>query len=209
MAEQNQWNNLIEDWQACEVTKVTESPASLDVKTLQEKTRSRARKMMYFMWADIIATIVTIIVFGYLLTTDINIHQTIIFAGVLVIIVPVGFYSWWVRRGLWEANGNDTRAYLELAKGRALAGVKLAKANIYAAYTAFPFIIIVIMWRGYSRFEEVDWPFNVYVFGTLFELALMIGMIWGARYYQRKKLRELERLDQMLGEWTADETELG
>ena len=205
MAEQNQWNNLIEDWQACEVTKVTETPSALDIKTLQDKTRSRARKMMYFMWADILATIITIVVFGYLMTTDINIHQTIIFAGVLVIIVPVGFYSWWVRRGLWEANGNDTKAYLELAKGRALAGVKLAQANIIAAAIAFPFIIVVIGWRGYLRFDEVDWPFNVYVFGTLFELALMAGMIWGARYYQRKKQAECQRLDKMLSDWSTDE----
>lgn len=204
MAEQNQWNNLIEDWQACEVTKVTETPSSLDVKTLQEKTRNRARKMMYFMWADIIATLITIVVFGYLLTTDINLHQTIIFAGVLVIIAPVGFYSWWVRRGLWQANGNDTKAYLELAMGRASAGAKLAQANIIAAAIAFPFIIVVIGWRGYIKFDEVSWPFNIFVFGTLFELTLMIGMIWGAKYYQRKKLAETERLEKMLSEWSSE-----
>ncbi|MEL0034996.1 MAG: hypothetical protein VW882_01130, partial [Gammaproteobacteria bacterium] len=83
------------------------------------------------------------------------------------------------------------------AHGRAVAGMKLAQVNIIAAYTAFPFIIAVVMWRGYVKFDEVDWPFNVFVFGVLFEFALMVGMIIGARYYQRKKRAELVRLEKM------------
>lgn len=200
MAEQSQWNDLIEDWQACEVVKLDEQKSSIDIKELQENTRKRASKMKLFMWLDVVTTILSVLVFAYLLTTDINMHQSIIFAGVMLIIIPVGFYSVWVRRGLWEANGNDTKAYLDLARGRALAGVKLAQANIYAAYAAFPFIIVVIIWRGFVRFDEVDWPFNIYVFGVIFELALMIGMVYGARYYQHKKQRELARLDEMMKE---------
>ena len=200
MADQNQWNSLIEDWQACEVTKVTQARDCIDIKTLQEKTSKRARKMKYFMWADVIATLLTIVVFTYILNTDINIHQTIIFVGVLVIIVPIGFYSVWVRRGLWEANGNDTKAYLELAKGRAAAGIKLAQVNIIAACAACPFIIAVIGWRGYVKFDTVDWPFNVFVFGMIFELSLMIGIIIGARIYQRKKQKEFDSLEHMMSE---------
>lgn len=197
MAEQSQWNNLIEDWQACEVAKLDGPQSQIDIKTLQENTRKRAGKMRLFMWLDVVTTLIALIVFGYLLTTDINLHQAIIFAGVMVIIIPVAFYSVWVRRGLWEANGNDTKAYLDLAHGRAVAGMKLAQVNIIAAYTAFPFIIAVVMWRGYVKFDEVDWPFNIFVFGALFEFALMVGMIIGARYYQRKKRAELVRLEKM------------
>jgi len=200
MADQSQWNNLLEDWQACEVVKLDEKKSPLDIKTLQDNTRKRAGKMKLFMWLDVVTTVISVIVFAYLLTTDINMHQAIIFTGVMFIIVPVGFYSVWVRRGLWQANGNDTKAYLELARGRAKAGVKLAQANIIAAYVAFPFIIAVIMWRGYMRFDEVDWPFNIYIFGSIFELALMAGMIYGGRYYQRKKQDELVRLDEMMKE---------
>ena len=200
MADQSQWNNLLEDWQACEVVKLDEKKSPLDIKTLQDNTRKRAGKMKLFMWLDVVTTVISVIVFAYLLTTDINMHQAIIFTGVMFIIVPVGFYSVWVRRGLWQSNGNDTKAYLELARGRAKAGVKLAQANIIAAYVAFPFIIAVIMWRGYMRFDEVDWPFNIYIFGSIFELALMAGMIYGGRYYQRKKQDELVRLDEMMKE---------
>ena len=45
----------------------------------------------------------------------------------------------------------------------------------------------------------------IYVFGMAFEFALMIGLILGANYYRRKKYAELERLDQMLSEWSTEE----
>ena len=200
MAEQSQWNDLIEHWQACEVVKLDEQKSAIDIKQLQESTRKRAGKMKFFMWLDIVTTIVSVLMFGYLLTTDINLQQSVIFVVVMFVIIPVGFYSVWVRRGLWEANGNDTKAYLELARARTIAGVKLAQANIYAIYAAFPLILGVIIWRGIIRFDDVDWPFNLYVFGFIFELVITIAMICSARYYQRKKQKELMRLDEMMKE---------
>ncbi|MEL0067477.1 MAG: hypothetical protein VW874_04360, partial [Gammaproteobacteria bacterium] len=70
MAEQSQWNNLIEDWQACEVAKLDDQQSQIDIKTLQENTRKRAGKMRLFMWLDVVTTLIALIVFGYLLTTD-------------------------------------------------------------------------------------------------------------------------------------------
>ena len=45
--------------------------------------------------------------------------------------------------------------------------------------------------------DSIGVIFNIFVFGALFEFALMVGMIIGARYYQRKKRAELVRLEKM------------
>jgi len=196
-----QWQDLMDDWQACDVAKSTSSEELADLKALEDKTRKKARTMSYFMWADVISVIIFVAFFGYLFFTDITLYQKIIFAGVVFIILPMGIYSVLVRKGLWEVKGTDTKAYLELAKGRALAGVKLAKANAYAALIAFPFIIIVMMWHASNMADTVSWPFNRFVFGTLFQLLIFALMYYGAKRYQRKKQAEYEQLSQTLDEW--------
>lgn len=205
MADQ-QWDKLMADWQSCAIAKTTSKDDLENLKALEDKTRKKARKMKWFMWADVIATVFFTTLFIYLSFQDhINIYQTVIFIGVLVIIVPMGVYSVLVRRGLWEANGNDTKAYLELAIGRAKAGIKLSKANFIAAVVAFPFIIAVITWRAYNFTGELSWPFNMYVFGVLFQMLMMGGLAVGARYYQRKFEKEQHQLQAMLDEWLADD----
>jgi lysylphosphatidylglycerol synthetase-like protein (DUF2156 family) len=193
------WDRLMTNWQSSPLTSGHQSQSVDELRELENKTRKKARRMKLFMWADIIGTVVATVAFLYLaLFIDINIQQAVIFVGILFIIIPMGIYSVMVRRGLWEATGNDTYAYLELARKRAIAGIKLAQANMVAAWIAFPFIIAVVMWRASERADAISWPWNQYTGVIIFELLLFGGLYLGARYYRNKKQQEHQQLDDML-----------
>ena len=198
MADQ-QWDELVAGWQQCEPSEADSATTAEDLKALETKTRKKARRMMFFMWGDIISTIFFTLFFIYLgLFADLNLHQSVIFLGVLFIIVPMGIYSVVVRQGLWKATGHSTQAYLELAKNRAIAGIKLAKANMLSALVAFPFIIAVVLWKAFSEVEPISWPWNHYMGVIVLELIIFAGLYFGARYYRNKMQNEHAQLDDML-----------
>ena len=202
----NQWQELMRDWQSTDMESQEQKTAQLDVKALEQKTRRKARNMSLFMWLDILAGILFVGFFIYLiLTDDLNTYQLTVFTGVSFIIIPMVIYSVWVRRGLWQANGSDTHAYLELTRDRAMAGMRLAKANINVAYLVFPFIIAVLIWRMFTTEVELNWPFNILVFVTLIQLAIFATIYFGSRHYYRVKEKEFEQSKKLLSELTEPE----
>ena len=194
----NQWQELMQDWQTTDLQS-SEQQHKLDVKQLEKKTRRKALNMSIFMWLDVVAGVGFVVAFLYLLFTDqLNMHQITVFSGVSIIILPMVFYSVWVRRGLWHANGTDTHAYLELTRNRAFAGMRLAKVNMYVGFLVFPFIIAVLIWRMLTTDVELDWPFNILVGVTFLQLLLFAGIYFGSRYYYRVKEQEYEQTTQLL-----------
>lgn len=202
----NQWQELMRDWQTTDMESQEQKTAHLDVKELEQKTRRKARNMSLFMWLDILAGILFVGFFIYLLVTgELNTYQITVFTGVSFIIIPMVFFSVWVRRGLWQANGSDTHAYLELTRDRAMAGMRLAKANIYVSYLVFPFIIAILIWKMFTTEVELNWPFNVLVFVTLLQFALFATIYFGSRHYHRVKEKEFEQSKKLLSELTDSE----
>jgi len=199
----NQWQELMQDWQTTELESGQQKPEP-DMKALEQRTRRKALNMSIFMWLDVLAGIFFVGFFLYMLVTDsINLYQTIIFAGVSFVIVPMVFYSVWVRRGLWHANGTDTHAYLILMRDRAMAGMRLAQVNIYVSFLVFPFIIAVFIWRMFTSEVALNWPFNALVFVTLIQLVLFATIYFGAKYYYRVKEKEYQHTATLIAELEA------
>jgi len=199
MADQN-WDNMMADWQSCKIAKVDDLQDLEDIKKLEAKTLKKARSMTFFMWADIVGAAIITLTFFYQLTKADSLYMQIIFGGSLVIILPMVFLSIWFRKGAWKTTGNDTLAYLNLALKRSISAIKLAKANAITALIAAPFFVSVVLWRGLTHTDIISWPWNKYFFGSLFQLALFTGMYFGSRFYQQKKEKERKKLEAMIEE---------
>ncbi|MBT8449386.1 MAG: hypothetical protein KJO69_06830 [Gammaproteobacteria bacterium] len=196
----NQWQELMQDWQTTNLESGQQQPTP-DMKLLEQKTRRKALNMSIFMWLDVIAGIFFVGFFLYMLVTNnINLYQTIIFAGVSFVIVPMVIYSVWIRRGLWHANGTDTHAYLILMRDRAMAGMRLAQVNVYVSFFVFPFIIAVFIWRMFASEAALNWPLNALVFVTLLQLVLFATIYIGAKHYYRVKEKEYQQTTKLLDE---------
>jgi hypothetical protein len=203
----NNWDRMMSDWQSCKIAKLDNQKDFDDIAQLEIKTRKKARSMNFYMWSDIIATIFIIAVFIYHLTIDAYLYKQIIFGGAVVILIPMAFLSIWLRKGAWETTGNDTRAYLNLALKRSISAIQLAKANMITAAIAGPFFITVILWRGLSTPDEVQWPWNRFFFGSLLQFIIFSGMFFGARYYRKRKEVERIKLETMLDELESEQFE--
>ena len=203
----NNWDKMMSNWQSCKIAKLDGQKDLDDIAQLEIKTRKKARSMNFFMWSDIIATIFIILVFIYQLTIDIDLYKQIVFGGAVVIILPMAFLSIWLRKGAWETTGNDTRAYLNLALKRSLSAIQLARANMITAAIAGPFFIAVILWKGLYTPEDLQWPWNRYFFGSLLQFTIFSGMFFGARFYQKRKGGERDKLETMLDELESEQIE--
>ena len=197
------WDEMMSDWQSCKIAKVDNLQELEDIKKLEAKTHRKARSMNFFMWADILSAMFVGTVAAYQLINTDDLFKQIIFTGGFIIIAPMVFLSVWLRRGAWRSTGNDTKAYIELALKRSVSAIKLAKANAIVAIIAAPFIITVILWRGFSL-EAIEWPWNRYIFGSILQFTIFSGMYFGARYYQKRKEVEYTKLRKMLDELKTD-----
>lgn len=198
------WDDMMSDWQACKIAKVDNLQELEDIKKLEVKTHKKARSMHFFMWADIIGAAIILVVFIYNFLMADDLYLQIIFGGGSLILLPMAFLSVWLRKGAWEATGNDTAAYLNLALKRSISAIKLAKANAITALLAAPFFVSVVVWRGLTHTDVVLWPWNKYFFGSLFQFILFTGMFIGARIYQKRKEREKEKLEAMIEELSTN-----
>jgi len=203
MADKN-WDKMMTDWQSCKIANTNDVKDLEDIKILESKTRRKARSMNFFMWGDIIGAVIMCAVFFYQLILDDSLYLQIIFGGALVIILPMTFPSIWLRKGTWQATGDDTKAYLTLALKRSISAVNLAKASAIAAVLAGPFFSSVILWHGLTHEENPDWPLNRFFFGIIFQITLFTAMYIGSRWYQKRKQLEQEKLKAMLQELETD-----
>jgi len=106
MADKN-WDKMMTDWQSCKIANTNDVKDLEDIKILESKTRRKARSMNFFMWGDIIGAVIMCAVFFYQLILDDSLYLQIIFGGALVIILPMTFLSIWLRKGTWQATGDD------------------------------------------------------------------------------------------------------
>lgn len=194
------WDKMMTDWQSCKIAKIGDQKELEDIQLLEVKTRKKARSMNFFMWADIIGAGAVSVVFIYLFTQDIDLYKQILFGGALLIILPSAFLSIWLRRGAWETTGNDTKAYIILALKRNLSAINLARVNTVAALLAGPFFIAVLLWRGLTHPDNIEWPLNRYFFGSLLQFALFSAMYFGSKLYKKRKQFERLKLETMLAE---------
>jgi F0F1-type ATP synthase assembly protein I len=205
MSDDNNWDNMMTEWQSCKIAKADTAKDLEDMKYLETKTQRKARSMKFFMWGDIIGAVVITLVFGYyLLFKDTDIFLKVLFGGSLIIILPMTFLSIWYRKGAWSATGNDTHAYLELALKRSVSAINLAKATAITAIVAGVFIVSTLVWQASIEYDELQWPWNRLVFGISFEALFFISLFFGSKWYEKRRLKEKMKLESMLKDLDSD-----
>jgi hypothetical protein len=205
MSDDNNWDNMMTEWQSCKIAKTDTAKDLENIKFLKSKTRRKARSMMCFMWADIIGAVVITLAFGYsLLFKDNEVFLKVLFGGSLVIILPMTFLSIWYRKGAWSATGSDTHAYLELALKRSVSAINLAKATAITAILAGVFIVSMLVWQTSVEYDELQWPWNRLVFGISFETIFFISLFLGSKWYEKRRLKEKMKLETMLKDLDSD-----
>ena len=205
MSDDNNWENMMSQWQSCKIAKVDSAKELEDIKYLETKTRRKATSMKCFMWGDIIGAVIITLAFGYyLLFKDNELFLKVLFGGSLVIILPMTFLSIWYRKGAWAATGSDTHAYLELALKRSVSAIKLAKASAFTAIIAGIFIVSALVWQASIEFHELQWPWNRLVFGISFQAIFFTSFYFGSKWYEKRRLKEKHKLELMLKELDSD-----
>ena len=205
MSDDNNWDNMMSEWQSCKIAKADTAKELEDIKYLETKTRRKAISMKFFMWGDIISATVITIVFGYyLLFKENELFLTVLFGGSLVIILPMSFLSIWYRKGAWSATGNDTHAYLELALKRSVSAIKLAKASAFTAIIAGVFIVSALVWQTSIEYHELNWPWNRLVFGISFQSIFFTSFFFASKWYEKRRLKEKMKLESMLKDLDSD-----
>jgi ABC-type multidrug transport system fused ATPase/permease subunit len=205
MSDDNNWDNMMTEWQSCKIAKVDTAKDLEDIKILETKTRRKERSMKFFMWGDIIGAVIITLVFGYyLLFKDNALFLKVLFGGSLVIVLPMTFLSIWYRKGAWSASGNDTHAYLELALTRSVSAIKLAKATAITAILAGVFIVSALVWQASVEYQVLPWPWNRFVFGISFEAIFFGSLFIGSKWYEKRRLKEKLKLESMLNELDSE-----
>lgn len=199
MSDKN-WDKMMSDWQSCKIANTDNQTALQDIQELEKKTRKKALSMNCFMWGDIIAAIALTVVFGYLLTQDIDIYKRILFAGSIILVIPMAIISVWFRKGAWKATGSDTKAYLELALKRSISAVRLANATAVFCIITGLFFTILVSLKVFSDLDVSNIQWIRLILPPLAQVLIFGSMFFGAIYYKKKKLLEKEKLQKMLNE---------
>lgn len=188
----NDWKELAELWQA---------DAEISLQDLSKKTRRKTLLLYLIAGFEMIAGLGAAMVGAWVIWRDLG--QFEFWLGILVILFAAGgtYVTWWSRRGTWNATSDSLIDQLRLAKQRAVAGRRLADANLWSTIpTAGIFSLVLIdQWDGIVD-AYPEWQIRVLIY-AIAPLLVMAGLsVW----YKRKKRKEFERIETILAEMEKD-----
>ena len=66
------------------------------------------------------------------------------------------------------------------------------------------FIVSALVWQLSIEYDELQWPWNRFVFGITFEALFFASLFIGSKWYEKRRLKEKVRLESMLKELDLD-----
>lgn len=190
MSEQNEWQRWSELWQA---------PPSVDIERLR---RGAHRKLWRMRLTVAMELLVSLIAMGQVLRLMLDPGaewRWKIWGGMFLVFLPVGLgLLLHIRRGAWRASGEEAGDILQLAARRAIAGIRLAKLNVWSTLLWLAVTLVVAApdllpahWQHDPRLR------SMLLMQCAFNLPVIVGGIGLSIWYmarQRRRLREVNAL---------------
>jgi hypothetical protein len=192
MIEDRELNTWREQW-------VGVAGPAIDVRQIHRKIR---HQQVRFVVENVLAVVVCLggLIFALVVKGQESHIGTGWAAGVCVLMVLELGYRLWLQRGTWRANTQSTHAFVELWQRRITAKLRMILVSRYVAlgWLLFCALLTAVNWRTIGpeyKVHPAEWL--VPLAGSVLLVPVIFG--WTA-WFRRRKLRELEEVNRILGE---------
>lgn len=190
----NDWEKLQQAWQAYEPP----------IRQIEKKINWVSWRMIFILAVDVLVLLGYVYFMFHFLPSDDPVHVKVwnlLMGGVLVIGVYLDFK---IRLPLFRLEDRSTSSILKFYLKRVEAGVVLGRIARQFCQWMYPFALAFI---SVSWWLETENKTERYLFLYLF-ISLWLGLFWLiSRWYENRKQKELEKLQELWREFIDDDSD--
>ena len=176
-----QWDDLVDDWQSQPVEKV-------DTNKLIKQLKKRTFYAKFILLLDVVATIGLFWSFIWSLQEETVHMPTTVFLGVGAVgSLIYTILEFKIRIATWQLDASDAEQVFNKNISGLKGAIQYANLWLYSCYIMLP----LANWFVWEVGKTTD---KSMLFGYLFANGMLVSMFVGAKYYQKLRQKELDNM---------------
>jgi hypothetical protein len=197
MSERNEWQRWSELWQ---------EPPAVDIERLRRGAHRKLWRMRLTVAMELLACTFAVTQLARLMLDPGTEWRWKVWGGMLLVLLPLGQgLVLHVRRGAWRAGGEEAGDILQLAARRAIAGIRLAKLNVWSLLL----VLVVTLVVAAPELTPAHWEHDpqlrsMVLMQCAINLPIIVGGLGFCVWYMARQRRRLREVNALLREHERD-----